>query len=63
MSDSQSFPIKFNSNPISAMADYGAYYDNQVYTMGDLAELTDYANYRGEQIRVKVLRVQPRIIH
>ena len=47
MSDTQSFPMKFDTFPISQMADYGAYYENQVYTTADMRDLYDYANYRG----------------
>ena len=47
ITDSQSFPIKLKNSP--ELADYGAYQENQVYTVEDVKALVKYANERGSK--------------
>lgn len=48
LSDSQSFPVELPSFP--QMAQYGAYYQNEVYTANDILDLVEYATLRGIRV-------------
>ncbi|TRY71719.1 hypothetical protein TCAL_00287 [Tigriopus californicus] len=45
LSDSQSFPVELPSFP--QLAQYGAYYENEVYSAEDILDLVEYAMLRG----------------